>query len=326
MNRSRNAFVQGLGPQHLETLQALVDNARQRAPADWVRWFCGPVFLGYLSQERAAWLSDALGATGELQATSRDGLELHWDGFDCNADLRSARLQAVLEAARAQGLLVGWRNERFSFWSTHDNSNTIINPAAAQPWQGRNALQAAEVSAHLPAPDTPYFLSVERSGFRFLGMMSHAVHINGFTPRGHLWCARRAQGKATDPGMLDNITAGGLPTGESALECALRELQEEAGITPVQPQALIHAGSIRIARTVHPQSTEPQGYHDELLQVFNLTVPDTMQPQNRDGEVAEFLCLSPHEVMQRIARGEFTVDAAAALAMACVPVRAFATN
>jgi 8-oxo-dGTP pyrophosphatase MutT (NUDIX family) len=190
-------------------------------------------------------------------------------------DVRSAQLQAALEVARMQGLLSGWRSERFSFWA-HANA--------------------------------PHFLSVERSGFRFLGMMSHAAHINGFTSQGHVWCGRRALSKATDPGMLDNVTAGGLPTGESVLDCALRELEEEAGITGLAPDALVHRGTIRTART------EPQGYHDELLHVFNLVLPMDCVPANRDGEVSEFLCLPPAEVLARIARGEFTADAAATLA------------
>jgi hypothetical protein len=40
---------------------------------------------------------------------------------------------------------------------------------------------------------------------------------NGFTSEGHMWCGRRALSKATDLGMLDNVTAGGLLTCESAL-------------------------------------------------------------------------------------------------------------
>lgn len=280
MTSPQQRFLDALTPVEKQQLQSLVSNAHQAPPPDWARLYCGSVFLGWLSPQRALWLSET------LECTSLSATGLLWDAMDCSADERSAKLQAALEVARLLGLLTGWRNERFSYWM--DSAQTPTPDS--------------------PSPDTPYFLSVERSGFRFLGMMSHAVHINGFTPEGYVWCGRRALSKATDPGMLDNLTAGGLPTGESALDCTLRELEEEAGLAGLSAQALEYAGSIRTSRT------EPQGYHDELLQVFNLVLPAHCVPVNRDGEVSEFLCLSPTEVMARTARGEFTADAAATLA------------
>ena len=42
------------------------------------------------------------------------------------------------------------------------------------------------------------------------------VHVNGYveTPRGlELWVARRSRSKATWPGKLDHIVAGGQPAG-----------------------------------------------------------------------------------------------------------------
>ena len=51
---------------------------------------------------------------------------------------------------------------------------------------------------------------------RLLRTMTAGVHINGYveTPRGlELWVARRSQTKATWPGKLDHIVAGGQPAG-----------------------------------------------------------------------------------------------------------------
>jgi isopentenyldiphosphate isomerase len=134
-------------------------------------------------------------------------------------------------------------------------------------------------------------------------MLSHAVHVNGFSPDGRLWCGRRALNKATDPGMLDNVTAGGLPSGETAQTCLQRELAEEAGLFNLEGHVLQAAGSVRTSRI------EPQGWHDESVLVFNLTLADTFIPVNQDGEVAEFMCLSAQQVLARMLAGEFTVDA-----------------
>ncbi|APW42140.1 hypothetical protein RS694_06060 [Rhodoferax saidenbachensis] len=199
----------------------------------------------------------------------------HWTGTQ-----RSAAVQGLLEHAQALGLLPGWRGEAFAFWHTGCDAPLL----AQEP-----------------------FLTVERAGFRYLGLMSHAVHINGFTPDGRLWCGRRAASKATDPGLLDNVTAGGLPAGETAQTCALRELQEEAGLH-LDATALVAAG---VRRTTRP---EEEGWHDETLLVFNLTLAIDVVPHNQDGEVQEFMCLAPAEVVQRIQQGAFTADAAASLA------------
>jgi 8-oxo-dGTP pyrophosphatase MutT (NUDIX family) len=129
------------------------------------------------------------------------------------------------------------------------------------------------------------------------------VHVNGFLPDGRLWCARRALTKATDPGMLDNVTAGGLPSGETVQDCLQRELAEEAGLFNLQGHLLQPAGQVRTSRL------EREGWHDEILHVFNLTLPDGFAPHNQDGEVAEFMCLRPGEVLARTEAGEFTVDA-----------------
>ena len=45
-----------------------------------------------------------------------------------------------------------------------------------------------------------------------------------------LWIPRRAAGKQTYGGMLDNTVAGGLATGEEPFECLVRESDEEASL------------------------------------------------------------------------------------------------
>jgi len=209
------------------------------------------------------------------------GSYLVWDTDAQSASTRSASLQAALGQLRDQGLLPGWRDEKFSFWDTSDCQADNANPP---------------------------FLSVERSGFRFLGMMSHAVHVNGFLEDGRVWCGRRSLQKATDPGLLDNLAAGGLAAGETILSCAVRELSEEAGLDVANSRELQSAGSVRISRS------SELGWHDETLHVFNLRLPDDFRPVNRDGEVAEFVCLMPDELVECIGRHEFTPDAALALA------------
>lgn len=263
-------FFSALGIGERAALMAFADQALQPPPPEMVRWYCGAQALGLLTPIRAAWLVQHLPACQVLDSA------LVWDAAQWSAAQRSSVLQATLLAAREQGLLTGWRNERFSFW---------------------------EAGCTNPDPAREALLQVERAGFRFLGMLSHAVHVNGFLPDGRVWCGQRALSKATDPGMLDNITAGGLPAGEGVHDCLQRELAEEAGLHALQGVVVQAAGTVRTARL------EPQGWHDEILHVYNLTLQSHFTPVNQDGEVAAFHCLQAQEVLAAIQRGAFTVDA-----------------
>jgi 8-oxo-dGTP pyrophosphatase MutT (NUDIX family) len=263
-------FLMSLTTAEQGQLFALAAKPRDAPPVDWLQWRSDDLPLGWLSPERAAWLAHQLPDCSLLSNT------VVWHAVNSETAERSEQLQAALLKARDQGLLTGWRNERFNFWNADCNT---------------------------PDPQNPALLDVERSGFRWLGMLSHAVHVNGFLPNGRLWCGRRAFSKATDPGLLDNVTAGGLPSGESVLSCLQRELAEEAGLFSLQGHLLQAAGSVRTSRL------EPQGWHDESVHVFNLTFVDPFEPVNQDGEVAEFLCLSAPQVLAKMQAGEFTVDA-----------------
>ena len=280
------AFAAQLGRTQRQQLAQAARQALAPPPPDLqIFWLRGdsdtaPQRLGLLSPERAALLATLLPDCRYQPQGEAAGL--HWRALQLSSAERSALLQQALTYCHAQGLVHGWRNEAFAFWH-HD----CLTP----PGDGREPV-----------------LTVERAGFRFLGMRSHAVHINGFTADGNLWCGRRSPTKATDPGRLDNVTAGGLPAGETPLGCAVRELHEEAGAVLADTSSLHANGLVRTARL------DTGGWHDETLLVYNWACPEGWVPRNQDGEVAEFLCLSAAHTMERIIGGEFTLDAVASLA------------
>jgi len=286
MSRHSTRFAAALGPSGAEALRTAARHLEHSPPEDWVRWYCTDMagvapaaLLGVMSPERARVMETTLEACSmeARGAASR----LHWNTAHLSPTERSGMLQHALEQCHVRGLVHGWRNEAFAFW----HHECFVPPDDGHP----------------------PLLAVERAGFRFLGMRSHAVHINGFTPDGRLWCGRRSLTKATDPDMLDNVTAGGLPAGESPLACALRELQEEAGAVLEHTRSLHDAGLVRTARL------DTGGWHDETLLVYNWDCPNGWEPANRDGEVSGFLCLSASEALERVQAVAFTRDAVASL-------------
>ena len=160
------------------------------------------------------------------------------------------------------GLFGGWRNERFDVWSA----------------DGRQVLFA-----------------LERSAFRPLGLYSHAVHINGLAVTEEdlrFWIARRSPHKAVDPDKLDNLVGGGIASGETPFEAVCRESEEEAGLTP---PAL---DNLRAAALIHSLRPVSRGIHNEILHIFDIVLPESVRPENQDGEVAGFELMNVSQIIE----------------------------
>ena len=186
---------------------------------------------------------------------------------------RSDALAAVVQTLADEGVIRGWRNERY----------TILSPASG----------------------TPMF-AIERAAMRAFGLTARAAHLNGFVPDGsgwRMWIARRSHAKPIDPGMLDNLVGGGIAEGMDAPSTLVKECAEEAGIPPALAAAAAAVGKLRV------RSLEPDGVHDETLECFDLELPEDFRPFNQDGEVADFMLMTPAELVARLGAGEFTVDA-----------------
>ena len=192
-------------------------------------------------------------------------------------DLRSAALGSVIGALAAEGRIPGWRNETYAI---------------------RNAF------------DAPPLAYIERAASRFFGTMTYAVHLNGVVEYAdgapQLWIARRSDTKATDPGMLDNVVAGGIGWGFGVEATIIKECWEEAGI-PEEIAARATAG-----RTAHVLQSLPEGTQAEQIFIYDLALPADFAPRNQDGEVGEHRLARIDEVARWIEDGAMTVDASLA--------------
>ena len=196
-------------------------------------------------------------------------------------ELRSAALGSVIGALAAEGRIPGWRDETYAI---------------------RNAF------------DAPPLAYIERAASRFFGTMTYAVHLNGVVEYAdsashgapQLWIARRSDTKATDPGMLDNVVAGGIGWGFSLAETIVKECWEEAGI----PEAI--AVRAVAGRTAHVLQSLPEGTQAEQIFIYDLALPEDFAPRNQDGEVGEHRLARIEDVARAIEDGAMTVDASLA--------------
>jgi len=193
-------------------------------------------------------------------------------------DQRSQALGEVIEALADSGIIKGWRNEQIS----------VADSFYSDP-----------------------ILHVERAAARYFGFMVYASHCTGHTVADGMpmiWLARRAKTKDVDPGKLDNLVGGRISRGMSPTETMYKEAFEEAGITKDMAKIARAAGALRVCRKI------PDGVHREIIFVHDLYLSPDFRPENQDGEVERFYCVSPDDALTRVEQmamgGDFTVEAA----------------
>jgi 8-oxo-dGTP pyrophosphatase MutT (NUDIX family) len=148
---------------------------------------------------------------------------------------------------------------------------------------------------------------IERAAVRPLGIATRAVHLVGVSPAGELWIQQRAFDKSVDPGRWDTLMGGLVSADEPTLATLARETWEEAGLHVEQ---LRHVGAFG-RRTVRRPVDD--GYMVEHIEMFEAQVPDGLAPANQDGEVERFDRVSPRALVERLAAGAFTIEAALVL-------------
>ncbi len=149
---------------------------------------------------------------------------------------------------------------------------------------------------------------IERGAVRPLGLLTQAVHLNGWSPDGRLWVARRALDKSTDPGLWDTLAGGLVAAGEDPESALLRETLEEAGLPAV---ALAGHGPLRTVLRMHRRLDD--GYQVENVLLSDCVLDAGASPRNMDGEVLEFRCLAMPELWDMITHGAFTLEAELAI-------------
>ncbi|SOY46525.1 NUDIX hydrolase [Cupriavidus taiwanensis] len=240
-----------------------------------LRLMAGGRQVGWLPRKHAGILRGIAGVLGPEQALADGSVAVALlPGCDDFA-ARSAALRTLSHHLADAGHVRGWRDELFA------------------------------VTAAL---DAPAVAVVERAAARFLGLLTFASHMNGIVDGGAdnppaLWISRRSPAKAVDPGMWDNLVAGGMPHGSDPLATLVRECGEESGIPPELARGVQPHGMIEVLRDL------PEGVQWEQVYVYDLLLPPGFTPHNHDGEVSEHRRVEVAPLLAIMSAGAMTVDA-----------------
>ncbi|RDD44191.1 Nudix hydrolase 20, chloroplastic [Trichoplax sp. H2] len=119
-----------------------------------------------------------------------------------------------------------------------------------------------------------------------------------------MWVGKRSKTKATFPGKLDNLAAGGISVGYNIADTLIKECAEEASLPEELARRAISTGALTYCYE------DERGYFPETQFVYDLELPPDFTPVNSDGEVEEFYLMKLEEVVQRISDDEFKPNSA----------------
>jgi 8-oxo-dGTP pyrophosphatase MutT (NUDIX family) len=287
--------------------------ARRFDPAAHLRFYIAGVPVGWVRRRDAA----RLAGWPDVFELADDRVALS-DRYD-TVDARSMALASAIGALAAGGAIPGWRDEIYAIRNRFDDPPLAYIERAASRFFGTQTY-----AVHLNG--IVEYAASDAGGATGRGATEHGPTEHGPTEHGatehgpterdptehgpdapRMWLGRRSATKATDPGMLDNVVAGGIGWGLGVRATLAKECWEEAGI-PAGLAARAIAG-----RTVQVLCSLPEGTQSEQIFVYDLPLPSDFVPHNQDGEVAEHLLAGVPEVIGWLRAGDATMDASLAM-------------
>lgn len=147
---------------------------------------------------------------------------------------------------------------------------------------------------------TPTGKRITRQDAHRFGVWHRSVHIWIVDSKGRLLLQKRSMSKETYPGLWDISCAGHVLSGESHLEAACRELQEELSLTIMQKNRLQFLAEFPVVSLPCPNFIDRERHQVFILELedgeINLLRPDGEEVSEiRWWKVHEFRnCLKTH--------------------------------
>jgi uncharacterized protein DUF4743 len=144
----------------------------------------------------------------------------------------------------------------------------------------------------------PALMSLDRAVVPAFGIEAYGLHVNGYVMSERhgleIWVGKRARDKATAPGKLDHLIAGGQPHGITLADNLVKEAGEEAGFAPEIANRAVPVGAVSY------RLRNAEGLRNDVLFCYDLALSRDIVPVNTDGEVEEFFLWPVARVIERL--------------------------
>lgn len=156
---------------------------------------------------------------------------------------------------------------------------------------------ASELVDVKAGPLDPVFCQAPRELTRVLGLMTTSVRVTGYDEAGRMIFGKRLNEKPIGGGLWDSMTAGLVKASEEPKQALYRELYEEAGFVAEDVELTEGARFVQ-------ELIVPEGFLREQVLSFDATINKGLTPHNYDGQVSEFMAMTPEEIVKSIQAGE----------------------
>lgn len=160
-------------------------------------------------------------------------------------------------------------------------------------------------------PNRELVLSMERAATPLFGVVTYGVQLlayQGIDRDISVWIGRRATSKSTFPGMLDSTVGGSMPTGETPIECLVREAEEEASFPSALTRRLARScGTLSYVNLTDERSGGEFGLIcPEVQYLYEMLLPPDVEPRSGEEAVEEYILMDVGQLKHALATGQFT--------------------
>lgn len=127
------------------------------------------------------------------------------------------------------------------------------------------------------------------------GWYHNTIHLWLFTSKGEILLQQRSHKKAIHPLLWDVSVAGHIDAGESFIEAALRETEEEIGLQ-LQPECLNKIGVILHESSYNDGSIQDNEFHQVFISELKVEI-DKLIPQEEEVEALKLVSLNEFEAL-----------------------------
>ncbi|KAI3540308.1 NUDIX domain-containing protein [Colletotrichum abscissum] len=160
-------------------------------------------------------------------------------------------------------------------------------------------------SEHFKIIGANHFVSIERFPAPLFGISSRGAHMTAYVKTSEgmkIWVPRRSAHLFTFPNLLDTTVAGGVKAEDSPFDCIIAEATEEASL----PADFVKENARAVGAVTYCSLNKQRGkFFPTVLYVYDLELPESIEPQPGDDEVSGFKLMSIDQVKDAMLGEQF---------------------